>query len=466
MSRTAALLCSALALAAWGAPPVPTEVTTDAPVVPGTGGRRAVSLKEALALAAVNSPDLAMAKAQAAQVESQALRVWGAMLPEIMATGSVVYTSAPSIFYTSQFLGGFGRAFNLGPPDSTVASQFKDVAIQSDKSTHGTLMLNQTLITPQMLLIPASDDGVQSARLGALEAREQILLATARIYLSIQGIAQLEVAARDAEGVALKREKDAKNQLAVGMAVEVNLLRAQADTAQARTTLAQLAGQREALLALLETFTGEAVRPDDSDGTALDFGPAAAATNEPWENTYLIRSRKKGYEALSAFHLYDRLLWMPSLSAQLRGNYNSDKGFTGTNTWWDASLNLVFPIYDRNQRYSAMHEDDAKAAEQLAKLEGDRRRAKATWVGAQTNLSAAEAALVQAESQLNLATRAQKQLESAYQAGVATSLELSDMDNKRFLAASSVAQARSQVQVRKVELAAAEGRLAEIAGIK
>jgi len=113
-----------------------------------------------------------------------------------------------------------------------------------------------------------------------------------------------------------------------------------------------------------------------------------------------------------------------------------------------------------------MHEDDAKAAEQLAKLEGNRRRAKATWVGAQTNLAAAEAALVQAESQLSVATRAQKQLESAYQAGVATSLELTDMDNKRFLAASAVAQARSQVEVRKVELAAAEGRLAEIAGLK
>ena len=65
-----------------------------------------------------------------------------------------------------------------------------------------------------------------------------------------------------------------------------------------------------------------------------------------------------------------------------------------------------------------------------------------------------------------LAARAQKQLESAVGAGVSTTLELSDIDNKRFLAASAAAQARSQVEIRKVELAAAEGRLAKVIGLE
>ena len=47
-----------------------------------------------------------------------------------------------------------------------------------------------------------------------------------------------------------------------------------------------------------------------------------------------------------------------------------------------------------------------------------------------------------------------------------TALELSDIDNKRFLAASAAAQARSQVELRKVELAAAEGRLAKLLGLE
>jgi outer membrane protein len=484
MSRIAALFVLVLASGALGADPPPLAGAATSPpaapapaappslvpAAPGTSApmfatpRRVVSLKEALELAAKNSPDLAAAKARADQVVSQANQVWGALLPEISANGSVVHTSAPATFAVGQFIGLVGGVYALTPANPSLIPS--DIDIIGENSTYGGVVVTQTLITPQMVLIPAADDGVQSAHLGTLEAREQVLLATARLYLSIKGIAQLEAAAHDAETVALKREKDAKNQLAVGMAVEVNLLRAQAETAQARSTLAQLAGQREALLSLLESFTAEPVRPDQSDGLGLDVGTPADEANQPWESTYLIRSEKKGYEALSAFHLYDRLLWMPTLAAQVKGNYNSNTGFTGQNLSWDASLMLYFPIYDRGARYSAMHEDDAKAAEALAKLEGDRRRAKATWVGAKTNLAAAQAALVEAEAQLSLATRAQKQLESAYQAGVATSLELSDMDTKRFLAASATAQARAQVQVREVEVAASEGRLAAVAGLK
>jgi len=453
--RTLATGCVMLALVSHAEAPAPTQPPTEAPLL--TSSRRVVSLKEALGLAAQNSADLAGAKAQAAQVESQANRVWGALLPEISANGSLVRTSAPAIFVTA----AFAQTGNPALPDA-----FKNqITIIGENSAYGTLLITETLLTPQMLLIPAAKDGVDSARLGILEAREQVLLNTARIYLSLQGIAQLETAAHDAELVALKREKDATNQLNAGMVVEVALLRAQADTAQARSTLAQLAGQREALLSLLEAFTGEAVRPDDA-GAGLDFGAPAPEASQPWENTYLIKSEKKGLVALEAFHTFDRYQWMPTLSAQVKGNANSNLGFTGQHFSYDLALMLSFPIYDRGARYSAMHEDDAKAAEQAAKLDATERRAKANWVGAKTNLAAAQAALDLAQAQLQLSTRAQKQLESAYQAGVATSFELSDIDNKRFLAASAAAQARAQVEVRKMEIAAAEGRLAEVAGLK
>jgi outer membrane protein TolC len=67
--------------------------------------------------------------------------------------------------------------------------------------------------------------------------------------------------------------------------------------------------------------------------------------------------------------------------------------------------------------------------------------------------------LTQAESQAALARRTQEQVEVSYRAGVATSLDLSDADNRRFQADSSAAQARANVDVRRAEVAAAEGRL-------
>jgi hypothetical protein len=43
---------------------------------------------------------------------------------------------------------------------------------------------------------------------------------------------------------------------------------------------------------------------------------------------------------------------------------------------------------------------------------------------------------------------------------VSTSLEMSDADTRRFLAASAAAQARASLEIRRVELAGAAGRIA------
>jgi outer membrane protein len=152
--------------------------------------------------------------------------------------------------------------------------------------------------------------------------------------------------------------------------------------------------------------------------------------------------------------------------ATAKGSYNSNQGFVGTNFFYDLSIGVNIPLYDRGNRYSQKHEDEAKLRAAHEKLEAERAKARAGWLGAKANLTAAEAALVQAESQANLATKAQKQLDAAFQLGLATALELSDIDNKRFFAASQVAQVRAQLEVRKVEMLAAEGRLARAAGLE
>jgi outer membrane protein len=462
MTRSLFAIFFGLATAAAQAQvPLPTDLAVAPPVATST--RRAVSLEDALKLTAANNQDLMAARAVHSQVKAQASRVWGAILPEISASGSLVHTSAPASLNLRDFAGAIGAAYSLG--EVPAAFQPTPVYITKSESAYGTLLVSQILFTPQLMLIPAATDGVEAARLGSLEAREQVLLATAKVYLGLEGIGQLESAAREAELVALKREKDIRNQMAVGMAVEVALLRAQTETAQSRNTLAQLAGTREQLLGLLESLTGEAVRPLEGSPKP-SFGSASPEASEPWNATYLVQSQWKGLEALDAYYLYDRLAWMPTVLAQAKGNYNSNPGFTGKSFSYDLILAVNIPLYDRGVRYANMHENDAKAIEQRAKLQSSKQKAKANWVATRASLQAAEAALAQAESQVALASRAQKQLEAAVQAGVATALELSDIDNKRFLAASSAAQARSTVEIRKVELAAAEGRLAKAIGLE
>lgn len=451
--------------------------------------RKPVSMVEALKLAEKKSQDLAAAKAAAEQVAAKARLVFSSVLPEISVSASYVHTTAEQKFDPSAFLDAFegvirasiagtgpAYGFPVAPNDMVVngvTQGFRDQAsgglqpttIVARNSLYGTLLVTQTLFAPQMFLLPAAEQSKAAARYGSLEAREQVLLNVARLYLTIEGLKSIEDAARDAEQVALKRERDALNQQQLGVATDIAVLRAQSETAQARSTLATLQGQRVALLAMLEALVGEPVRPVDGEPTKFDV-TASDEASTPWDQTWAVRANKAGLESLETFNRFDRLSWLPSVVAQAKGSYNSNKGFAGTNFIFDGIVAAQWTLYDRGQRYVTMHENDAKTAEGRAKYEAARAKARAGWIGAKTNLVAAQVALQQAEAQASLATRAQKQVDSAYQAGFSTSFEVSDIDSKRFFAMSAAAQARAQLEVRKVELAAAEGRLAEVIGLE
>ncbi len=453
-----------------------------------SASRKPVTLKEALVLADRQSSDLKAARASAEQVAAKSRAVLGAVLPEITASVSYVHTTAEQKFDPSMFVQAFegvidasirGAGPSYGIPampneqalaavkqgfTDAITGELKPTTIVARNSLYGNLIVTQTLFTPQMFLLPAADQAEAAAKAGAQEAREQVLLNVARLYLGIEGLGAIAVAAKDAEQVALKRERDALAQSQLGMTTDIALLRAQSETAQARATLATVQGQKVALLAMLEALVGEPIRPVSGEPTRVEV-QAGMEADSPWEATFLVRANRLGVESLETFNRYDRISWLPSVIAQAKGSYNSNKGFANTNWMFDGVLAAQWTLFDRGARLVELNTNDAKTVEARAKFEASRARARATWLGAKMNLTAAEVALTQAEAQSQLAERAQRQIGSAYEAGAATSLEVSDIDSKRFFAASSAAQARSQLEVRKVELAAAEGRLAEVIGV-
>lgn len=472
---------------------VPMPKTVSAPVVDLEAAfmatRKPVSLKEALKLADSKSADLAAARASSDQIVAKSRAVLAAVLPEITTSASYVHTTAEQKFDPSMFVAAFegvidasirgaGPSYGIFTPPNeqvlagvkqgftdAISGELKPVTIVARNSLYANLIVTQTLFTPQMFLLPAADQSAEAAKFGSLEAREQVLLNVARIYLGVEGLAAIADAAKDAETVALKREKDATSQAQLGMTTDIALLRAQSETAQARAMLATVQGQKVALLAMLEALVGEPIRPLDGDATRVEV-TASSENDTPWENTFLIKANAAGLQSMETFNRYDRISWLPSLIAQAKGSYNSNKGFANTNWMFDGIIAAQWTLFDRGARMVELNVNDAKTAEGRAKLEASRAKARANWLGAKTSLVAAEVALAQAEAQSSLATRAQRQIGSAYESGLATSLEVSDIDSKRFFAASSAAQARSQLEVRKVELAAAEGRLAEVMGVE
>jgi outer membrane protein len=412
--------------------------------------RRPVPLRDALQLAAKQGPDVAAARAQAAITRVGVERALTAWKPDLSATGTFDHTSAPQEFDPAK-LGLSGPGLPNIPRLTIVAPN----------SRYGNVQISQPFLTPQGLFLPGvAKSFAEAADRGADESREQVLLSVARTYLTLQGIDGLLAAAQDAEKVALRREEDAKARIAAGTAVEIDLLRAQSDTASARAQIASLIGQRESLLPLLEALLGEPVAPlPAGQGANAGLGQPADEGAQPWERTYTVRSAIAQVAGADKSVTYDNFLWLPTVSGVARGSYNSNAGFAGTNTYYDLILNVTVPLYDRGARYAQKHEDEAKLQQAMATLASTRARAKANWQGARANLTSAQAVLEQADAQARVAKRAQQQIDVSARAGVATSLDLQVADQNLFQAQSSAAQARANVDIRRAEVAAAEGRL-------
>jgi outer membrane protein TolC len=421
--------------------------------------RRKASLREALQLAARQGPDVAAARAQAQVVAAGVNKAWTAWQPDITATGTFDHTDA----FSSIDLSPLGRVLHRLDP-SVPADQFGTgpISILKQNNYFATFQLVQPLLTPQGLFAPGiAKAGAEAAERGADEAREQVLLGVARAYLGLQGLEGLLEAARDAEKVALSREKDARARISAGTDVEIGLLRAQTETAQARSQIAALQGQKESLLPLLEALTGEAIEPQ-GESAAEDLGPASS-DSDPWEGAFSVKSAAAATVAAQRATRLDRFTWLPTVSGIAKENYNSNEGFSGKHWTYDLMINVSVPLYDRGTRYANMHENDARLAQAQAQLAASRAKARAAWIGAKANLAAARAVLEQTNSQAQLAARAQAQVDVAARAGVATSLDLSDADQKKFAAQSAAAQARAELAVRRAEIAAAEGRLFALA---
>ncbi|MCL2013046.1 MAG: TolC family protein [Cystobacterineae bacterium] len=427
--------------------------------------RRSIGLEEALRLALANNANIKTAHSKADAVAAQASRVWAAVLPDIKASGSYVYTNVAQEFDLNPFIAFMGHTFDIPAVNSPPADMLVSKIIARN-SAYASLQFTQILFTPQMFLIKNAAAGTEAARLGTRDAVEQILGGVAKTYLAIVGVASMEEAARDAEAVALRREKDARARIRVGKAVETELLRALTDTAQARSQLAQLEGQREALLAALESMVGEPVRPILTEEAAfMEFGEPKEEENSPWETSFGILAAEKNLEVMQRFSSTDSFTWLPSLAATARGLYNSNKGFSGKNFTFDVTVGLSWHLYDQGVREATTRENRANLVAARAQLNGARSETRAKWISAKKTLETARMAALQAQTQAEMAARVQQQVESLFKAGMATSLELSTADNGRFFAASNAAQARTQLEIARIELAAVENRIGKTLGL-
>jgi outer membrane protein TolC len=228
---------------------------------------------------------------------------------------------------------------------------------------------------------------------------------------------------------------------------ESALVQAEADLQRARRAIGALLGVGGAVRVAVPEVPRGVMSGDDAAATARADSPTLAAT---------------AAASTAADRAVDSAWWRhaPTLNATAQVAWQTVDFPTGLPYGWKVGLNLTWVLYDGGSRYAILDQALARrvgmdAQGEAAALEVDRtaRDAVDAVHTADARVALAEAAVATAERAVVAASR-------AYDAGVVTSLDVLDAQQRLLDARTAVAGAKAQVGVAGADLALALGRAA------
>jgi outer membrane protein TolC len=149
---------------------------------------------------------------------------------------------------------------------------------------------------------------------------------------------------------------------------------------------------------------------------------------------------------------------LPQLSAS-GSAFASDVAYpTGETEGWRASLDLAWPLYDGGLRGGKRREAEARRAQAAAAAEAQRLAVLQEVRDAARDLAVARERLRLAEQQRALATDAQGTAQRSFEAGLASSLDVLDANDRRYVADVGLAEARARLATARAALDRAVGR--------
>ena len=149
----------------------------------------------------------------------------------------------------------------------------------------------------------------------------------------------------------------------------------------------------------------------------------------------------------------------PVISASAQWMKSNAGGFSGEDTTWSATLAASLTIYDGGNRYADLREARSRYRAAEADLEAARRQVVTDVQSAAINLDTARGNALAAREQARLAEETALLVEAQFQAGQATSLDLTDATTRRFAAQVAAIAEELNVDVAVLQLRRAIGRL-------
>ncbi|HET9553055.1 MAG TPA: TolC family protein [Anaeromyxobacteraceae bacterium] len=408
-------------------------------------------LPDALAELDRQSPSLAQSRARADEASSLVRQAAAPLLPGLTATGSATRNSDEARI-------NIGKLLTLPPG---VAAP-PPVTIQPLHSVSGAVTLRVPLLVPSAWFdLEAARGGARSAAAQAEASRRALrasLAATAFLGAAAEeAVTATEQAVRNAAALAESADRKVKAGTAAPLDAlrarteqvkrEGDLVRARADLDKVRLALGALLG-RETPVRVTVPDEAPAAAPAGEEALvaeALDHRPELAAA----------AAQVEGAEA-QVRSAWARLA--PQLSAS-GSAFAADVPYpTGAKDGWRATLDLTWPLYDGGLRYGKRREAEARVAGARAGAEAQRIAVGQEVRDAARDVAVAAERLRLAGEQRRLAAEAAGTAQRTYEAGVASSLDVVDADDRLYAADIGLADARARLASARVALDRALGR--------
>jgi outer membrane protein TolC len=450
------------------APPPPAPPETEAPV-------RRLTFEEAIRVALQNNPGLRVAVENRQVAEGRLGEARAATRPQVSASGT----------YTVQ---GPVTSFEIPGPTGTQRVELNQRDVRRGQIT---ATLDTDLAGRQSSLRRIARLGVRAAEDAVDQAQNSLVFDVQSAYLEALRTGALVRVARDAVAAAREQLRVAEAQFRAGVVPQFDVLRASVQVENLRqnqitaenqerqsdATLIQILGiepttrlELVPLLPPVPTAEPEAVPPPVVGAgeippslaaefpRALEPALAQAYVQRP-ELQQIEENVRQARERVE----FERRARRPNLF--ITGNYNftpDASGFAANDTSWDVTANLSLPIFTagliRSRVRIAQNELDALLAQREQTRQAVAREVKAALL----NLSEAEARLSTAAANVVQAREALRIARVRYQAGVSTTVEVTDAEVALTQAQTNQVNAEYDVLTARAAVLQALGRYADV----
>ncbi len=432
-TRTFLSTATACALVAWTAlAPLPGPW--------GTSEARAQSLRDALAAAYMNNPDLQARRAELRATDQGVSQAKGGWRPTVTVTGQAGWQRF------QQDMGGV----SADPVTTTPASVGISV----------TQPLFRGFRTRAQ--VDAAEQSVYAGRANLLSSEQQILLDAATAYLNVVRDAAVVDLNRNNEDVLSRQLEATRDRFRVGeitrtdvAQAEARLSGASADTAAA---MADLENSRANFTRIVGAVPNGLAAPDmvptlpesldQTINMALASNPAVLAADHVWQAAQDQINNQRG-----------RLLPTVDLTGSYRHNWEAGNQEDASSDTLSAQINVTVPIYQGGTVYGGLREAKHTAGQRRLELDGARNQVREQAQQAWENMRATKSRIAALEDQIEAAEIALEGVQREAQVGARTVLDVLDAEQELLNARVDL------VRTQRNEVVAAFNVLAAVGGM-